>query len=154
MGEDEIIEIISSALRKLYEKDEYLFLVNANERSITHKLGMYLEDKFQGFDVDCEYNKNGQYPKKLVQFRTQVDSDDTDGVTVYPDIIVHHRGGTDSNANLMVVEVKKSTNPNDDVQKLKCYKNELEYQYAVFIRLVMNVESVKGSYSHMIEIVE
>ena len=36
-----------------------------NERSIAHKFATYLEDEFQGWDVDCEYNRNLEKQKRL-----------------------------------------------------------------------------------------
>jgi len=56
------------------------------------------------------------------------------GLSVFPDIIIHHRGTKD---NLAVFEVKKSTfvGTDDDRNKLRSYLNDLSYQHAFKITL-------------------
>jgi hypothetical protein len=128
----EIIDKISQAFRRLLSKDAPLFIADVNERSMTHRFAMYLQDEFPEYDVDCEYNRNGLAPKRLENFKESIDSDDSNGVTVYPDIIVHHRRLND---NYIVIEAKKtSSTRGDDLEKLKAYKTELSYKYAYFVR--------------------
>ena len=85
---------------------------------------MYLQDEFDGWDVDCEYNRGHQSPdqvKRLQPYIDPIQADDTDAKTVFPDIIIHYRETTD---NLLVIEVKKSTNPESDErdeQKLQAF---------------------------------
>jgi hypothetical protein len=58
---------------------------------------------------------------------------DTDARTVFPDIIVHRRG---SGRNYLVIEVKKSTNPDSretDFEKLQGYKAQLGYRFALYL---------------------
>jgi hypothetical protein len=115
----------------------YLFETDVNERSISHKFASYLQEEFEGWDVDCEYNRDHDDPKllKLLKVSTLgVKPDDVQARTVYPDIIVHHRGTED---NLLVIEIKKTSNQlsNDfDIQKLEEYKRQLGYIYALFLR--------------------
>lgn len=127
---------VLTALEVLLKKDEYLLSKDANERSITHRLGMYLQDEFatQGLDVDCEYNRTGIDPKRIRSSKTCTNN--TDGNTVFPDIIVHVRG--EINRNHLVIEVKKSTSQvkdEIDLAKLKAYKRDdrLKYEYGLFI---------------------
>ncbi|MEF2673322.1 MAG: hypothetical protein U0M86_01970 [Dialister invisus] len=56
------------ALEKLYEKDGELLEIRANERSITFRLGIYLDELFrkEGLIVDSEYNRKEDRPKALV----------------------------------------------------------------------------------------
>lgn len=55
----EIVESrVEEALDIYLKEDSYLLNVNANERSITHKLAEYLQQEFPGYNVDCEYNKD------------------------------------------------------------------------------------------------
>jgi hypothetical protein len=132
---------ILNAYRQFMAKDRYLLEVEANERSLTHRFAIHVEAEFPGFHVDCEYNRNGLHPKRLVDFKQPVDSDDEKGVTVFPDIIVHHRGPAVEN-NLIVIEAKASKNHQDcqnnnqcpcDFCKLRAYKANLGYQHAFFI---------------------
>jgi hypothetical protein len=128
----DIRKLIEGAYQMLIEKDGYLLKVDANERSITHRLAIHLESVFPEYNVDCEYNRNGLDPKKLIKFKKEIDPDDTNGKTVYPDIIIHHRG---ENSNFIVIEAKKISNKDDsDREKLAIYKKELFYKYAYFVR--------------------
>jgi len=130
-GKD-IRKLIERAYQILIEKDGYLLKVNANERSITHRLAIYLEVAFPEYDIDCEYNRDGLDPKKLIDFKKEIDSDDTNGTTVFPDIIIHRRGKRD---NFIVIEAKKtSSRDNTDKEKLVTYKEDLSYKHAYFVR--------------------
>ena len=111
------------ALDKLYRDDYSLIERNCSERSIVFRLGLYLAESLEheGFNVDCEYNKNGYRPKALLGKRFN-----------YPDIIVHKRASNSS--NLLVVEVKtpNDTNPDHfqkDREKLIGFTWEIPYRY-------------------------
>lgn len=126
----EISDKIVRAIVRFQVRDLTLLEVDGNERSLTHRLGMYLQDEFAEWDVDCEYNRNGVRPKRLKSIRER--SDDNGGVTVYPDIIIHRRG---VGKNLLVVEVKKGNSSSlKDCDKLAAYKCELGYTFGVFLR--------------------
>lgn len=130
MDKNEVKDKIYKAYRKLLSKDSHLFEMDANERSITHKLAEYLQNEFTEWNIDCEYNRNGINSKKLNSFKKKIDSNDTNAVTVYPDIIIHHRG---TKNNLIVIEAKKSSrdkNLDKDEEKLKAYLNDLNYKFA------------------------
>ena len=131
-------EAVAKSLELLVENDAHLLDVDANERSITHRLAEHLRSLLPGLDVDCEYNRNRRTPKRLRSLAEQGSTtlDDTDGTSVFPDIIVHRRG---TDENLLVMEVKKSTSRRDeelDMQKLHGYVDELGYQYAVFVKIL------------------
>jgi hypothetical protein len=112
---------------------------DVNERSISHRLASYLQHEFGDWDVDCEYNRNHDDPKLLKLLRmyaVNVSTDDVQARTVFPDIIVHHRGTDD---NLLVIEIKKTTNrlsDGFDKQKLREFKRQLGYSYALFLRFI------------------
>ena len=130
-GKD-IRKLIERAYQMLIEKDGHLLKVDANERSITHRLARHLESVFPGYDVDCEYNRDGFNSKRLIGYKKNIDSADTNGVTVFPDIIIHRRGKRD---NFIVIEAKKLSNTDDsDKEKLDIYKSELLYKYAYFVK--------------------
>src|ERR1700733_3422545 len=57
-------ERIRSGLTKLVARDRYLLENGVNERSITHRLGLYCQGLFPEWDVDCEFNKNLGEPKE------------------------------------------------------------------------------------------
>jgi hypothetical protein len=142
------------ALDKLVKKDRYLLTNGVNERSISHKLAEYLSAEFKKWNVDCEYNRDGHLPKRLqgIDQQRPAPMDDTEGKTVYPDIIVHKRGNPNKKSrlnNLLVVEMKKESNPDGvdfDRQKLQAFKTELGYRYAALIIVQDTKAKVKKPY--------
>ena len=151
MTNEEVIRRLYSAYNVLLEKDGKLLELDANERSITHKLAEHLQAEFPGWNVDCEYNRNGELPKRLVGTLQDVSNGNTDGKTVFPDVIVHKRDTTD---NLLVIEAKKNTTGDEssDLGKLKAYKAEHGYQFAFGV--VFPVEAKVPSASASIDITE
>ncbi len=131
---EDIDERLNQAINRLIEYDGYLLRKDANERSISHRLAMYLQELFNAWDVDCEYNRNLDQVKTLQLPKRLIGWDDTDARTVYPDIIIHHRG---TEENLLVIEIKKTTSAEGnsfDKRKLSAFKDELGYHYAVALR--------------------
>jgi len=124
------------AKAEFMQADRDLLVVNANERSMTHKFAEYLQKEFPTWNVDCEYNRvgTGDTPKELDWLREQiVRADDENAKTVYPDIIVHHRKQRE---NLLVIEAKKSGRDNsDDLQKLKAFTDDPQYRYKFAVSL-------------------
>lgn len=132
----EIEKIINNILQELIEKDSDILQININERTISHRFAVYLEKYFDdSWSVDCEYNRDHDDKKTLDIFPSSTETNDTEGKTVFPDIIVHKRK---TNENLLVIEMKKSTNTSNndrakDIKKLEAFKRELNYQFAIFI---------------------
>jgi len=129
--------LVKEAMDKLIKDDQWLLQSDANERSISHKLAEHLQTKLPEWHVDCEYNRDGISPKRLVFPKTQPHPDDEHAITVFPDIIVHHRN---SNDNRLVIEMKKSTNPDKgdfDKQKLKAFVEQLGYSLGLFITVTV-----------------
>lgn len=139
----EIDNRVDLAIDQLYEYDSYLLENNLHERTIVHRLAIYLEQQFPGWNVDCEYNNNCGDIKKVKAiktcYNTKVKSDKYASTQrVYPDIIVHHRGY--NTKNLLVIEVKKNDEENEcDKLKLQHYKDDLGYQNALFLSIPTRV---------------
>lgn len=126
---------LDNALKQLLRSDSAILAMDVNERSISHRLASYLEPFFPGWNVDCEYNRNHDDPKRLIIRRRRILSDDTQATTVFPDIIVHRRGTDD---NFVVIEMKKTTSQeadNYDLEKLHAFKEQLGYQFAIFVKV-------------------
>lgn len=135
MTESNIKARLQRAIEALLSQDAPLLKYDVNERLITHKLAEHLQQEFPGWNVDCEYNRDGHDSKRLdLRPTNDVSSADTEARTVFPDIIVHRRRAKD---NLLVLEAKKSTGTraNCDKQKLRAFKEQLKYKYAVFVRI-------------------
>lgn len=150
MEKQEIKDILDTAIATLKEKDNFLFVNDISEWAISHKLAVYLNDKFPELDIDCEYNgyaKANNNKKYIMILRSKLeelgkikDSDGDDEFlrrSVYPDIIVHKRGEEE---NLMVIEVKKEKNNDKDFDREKIlrytshdYENNLNYKLGALV---------------------
>jgi hypothetical protein len=133
---NEIESRVTNALKQLIDVDNVLLEHNLNECSINHRLACYLEKEFPGWHVDCEYNKDAGKGKKLKLPKDSVNWDDTEAKSVFPDIIIHRRGG--KGPNLLVIEIKKTSNTSDrthDYNKLRKYVKDLNYKCALFLEI-------------------
>jgi hypothetical protein len=101
----------------------------------------------QSGHVDCEYNRNHDEPKRLELPVEPSRSDDTNAKSVFPDIIVHHRNTQD---NLLVIEVKKSTNPDGgdfDKAKLRAFLGApYAYRQGLFIIFTTGTQDLSNYY--------
>lgn len=132
---------VTRAVERLLKEDMALLEKNVNERSVSHKLAEYLRRSFRGWHVDCEYNRDHDITKRLKWSREKEPVDSTKARTVYPDIIVHHRGTDDSS---LVMEIKKTENSSPqsderDRDKLRAFVGRhYNYQHGLFLRLSMS----------------
>lgn len=135
----EVQQKVQKAIERLLVRDCYLLEMDLNERSISHKLASYLQDEFgEGWHVDCEYNRDHDIKKKLIIGLEPVAPDDDTATTVFPDIIVHHRGSAD---NLLVIEMKKTRNlqrraRDFDLEKLRAFRQgRYRYCHTLYLQL-------------------
>jgi hypothetical protein len=131
---NEIEQKLLRAKAEFLKADRDLLVINANERSMTHKFAEHLQREFPDWKVDCEYNRNGDVPKQLHwMLDGAVAANDEDGHTVFPDIIIHRRGKRD---NLLVIEAKKSSNRSgNDREKLEAFIRDDRYEYSFGVML-------------------
>ena len=182
MDDDTIKGLVIDAVESFCEDEEYLIEKDLSERAMAHKLAEHLQKQFSGMHVDCEYNKNiddDKHIKSTVKeyvmhksqtkrgqelFETIIASegaviiDDGDEqpevMDVFPDIIIHWRGNGHP-WNLVVIEIKKSSNLSRtqrdfDAFKLKKYTAErgpLQYRLGAFITLKVGQVAGEGRYS-------
>jgi hypothetical protein len=128
---------VQLALSLFRERESDLIVRNPSERCLTHRLAVHLDAIFPYWDVDCEFNRNGNVPKEIVvRAPKRVGTASDEAVTVFPDIIVHRRGP--EGPNLLVIEAKKATSKRSgafDRIKLVAFKEDFGYKYAAFIVL-------------------
>lgn len=105
MNDDDIQRIIAHSLHCLRNEQPPLDFHIVHERSTAHRLAVYLESPFHGWNIDCEYDRDGQARKLLGGIRACSPRRTTDHIL--PDIIVHHRGQNGHQHNLLVIEIKK-----------------------------------------------
>ena len=129
-----VADKVIAAVERLLHRDRYLFAHRVGERSISHRLAIYVEELFEGWDVDCEYDRDGETRKAIPDGSG---NDNDEGSKVLPDIIVHRRG---PGGNFLVFELKKSSNRESDdwdFEKVRAYGNHLGYEHGVFIRFIV-----------------
>lgn len=164
MEKQKIKDIVDAAIATLKEKDDFLLENDISEWAISHKLAVYLNDKFPQLDVDCEYNgyakadNNKKYLmilcsrlEELGKLNNSGRDDELLRRSVYPDIIVHKRG---EEKNLVVIEIKKEKNNDKDFDREKIlrytspdYENNLNYELGALVIFTTG----KGKTSHEIE---
>ena len=125
----EIEDILCKSLTILIEDDLYLIENKTKEESINHRLAIYLEWIFKEmrwpYNIDIEYNKNGEASKSYVQPNKKKRF-------AVPDIIVHSRG--DNENNLLFIETKKLNSNSLDFIKAKAFLHQgYFYKYACLI---------------------
>ncbi|ADG07412.1 hypothetical protein [Kyrpidia tusciae] len=123
---------VEKSLNMLIRNDIYLFEIDVHERTIAHRLAVYLEKEFSSWNIDCEYNRNGYNPK-LINLGSRGER------RAYPDIIIHHRG---TSSNLLAIEMKKlptQVDPETDKDKLKQYIRHLDYKFGLFLLLSTSI---------------
>lgn len=135
MDRNQLDEIIGLCLEELYDQDGQILAQDIGERTICGRLAMLMVPKFPVYSVDIEYNRMGPgLEPKDIQMPDEAGELTTN--RVFPDIIVHERGN--NLRNLLVVEVKKSTNAvgdEHDLAKLQALCGQLRYQNGLFLRL-------------------
>jgi hypothetical protein len=139
MTEAQLRAAIQSAIERLRREEPPLDFRRAHERSISQRLAIHLEPFFrQEWNVDCEYDRDGQL-KKLLEGIKGCDAEKKTNA-IFPDIIVHHREQPGRAHNLLVIELKK------DAAEDPCDRRKLElltdpaghYQYQM--GLYINVD--------------
>ncbi len=135
---NEAKSLIEDALAIFMERDRPLLVMDANERSVSYRLAMHLQRRFgDGWDVDCEYNRmlpddQGRVSKRLLKLPQTAPTDDTQGKTVFPDVIIHRRGP--DGPNLLAIEIKKSGRDDaEDRLELSAYVEELKYEHGALL---------------------
>ena len=133
LEQNNLKNFLEESIKEFYDKDSLISERKGMEQACVFRIGLYLQErlkkaKISDVVVDCEYNKNGDHPKKTLMF--------LEGIR--PDLLVHKRG--DNTKNLLAVEFKGWWNKskNRDEEKLKSLTSpDEEYQYLLgaFVRL-------------------
>jgi len=131
MTDDQVRNAVAIAIESLKGEVPALDFQSVLERATAHRLAVHSEPHFKAWNVDCEYDRDGQLRKSLMgiaQCNSRKAADE-----ILPDVVVHHRYGQGRDHNLLVVELKK------DAKEDACDKRKLElltapdghYQYQV-----------------------
>jgi hypothetical protein len=126
-----------AALEAFYARETHLLEKDLGERTLTHRLAVYVENQFSGWEVDCDYNRLGERTLRMPR-GSIVSTDDDLGKSVYPDIVVHQRAIPN---NLLAIELRKAANhqpPEHDQHKLQALTDPhlwFAYRIGVFLTL-------------------
>jgi hypothetical protein len=139
------LDKVVGALSDFYARETHLLEKDLGERTLTHRLAVSLERQFPEWNVDCEYNRLGERTWRLPK-ASIVSTDDELGKSIYPDIVVHHRGVPD---NLLAIEVRKASNYQSlehDRHKLRGLTDpHLWFAYRIGVCLTLGKRSVTSS---------
>jgi hypothetical protein len=139
------LDRVVEALREFYARESFLLEHEVGERALTHRLAVYLERQFEGWEIDCDYNRLGERRLRLPK-GSIVSTDDDIGKSVYPDIVVHQRAIPE---NLLAVEVRKASNhqpPEHDQHKLCALTDpHLWFAYRLGVFLVLGKNGLVAS---------
>jgi hypothetical protein len=131
--------IIDDAIRKIVINDS-LLIKKGQEWALSNKLGMYLFSCFPGWDVDCEYNRAGLEDELKRNSANKYKR---------PDVIVHKRGYSERENNLLWIEVKvDNADTPPDIVKLKEFTSiptgnrGIQYKYGLSISFVPGITLV------------
>lgn len=125
--EADIKALILDACSELYESNDRLIAEGASETNLTGRLTEMLRTRFDGWDVDFEYQREGSIDDRDIKT-------DLAGEKLKPDIVVHERGP--DGTNLVAIEVKGWWNPEPrwkDEYKLR--RLEAKHHYRLLYRL-------------------
>lgn len=139
MTDEEIRTAVAAAIGGVRNEPRPLNFRRAHERSTAHRLAVHMERHLgAGWDIDCEYDRDGQDIKRLDRIRECDEERESD--RILPDIIVHHRESAGREHNLLVVEVKKNaeTDPCDHLKLTLMTAPGSHYQYQ--LGLYVNVD--------------
>jgi hypothetical protein len=126
---DDVRRVLANALCTTYRSDRWLFKEESHERAIMFHVGRHVADSVEswsgGWAVDLEYNRSHD---------VSLPSKGRDPKVVYgkrrlPDLIIHRRGESGSDHNLLAVEAKLVENKwTKDFRTLEGLVSELGYQ--------------------------
>lgn len=135
MERNEVCKRLEAALVKLAENDLYLLENDLSERCIASRLAMYLQTEFVEYCVDVEFNRDGCTPKRLeIPEECANRRNRNDEALVIPDVIIHKRGP--EGPNLLVLELKKTTNPDTrgcDQIRVRALQQRFGYTFGALI---------------------
>lgn len=118
---EELVTLFEDANRVLINDDLSLFESKVSERTLCGALMLHIHDKiaddpaYQGYYTDVEYNRNKG--GKLKNIKKTIQGENETVVTINCDLILHSRGQHIEQDNLIAIEMKKSSRPDEAKNK-------------------------------------
>lgn len=153
-----LIQLLKQSVEECYSKD-FTLIERSMEQACVARIFYYMQEiintsvryaRFKDYNLDCEYNKNGEEIKDTPRCKNGT----------RPDIILHKRGSNDK--NLLVVEFKSHASRNrnyqnygvsKDIIKLEDFTSDYVYNYqlGVWVKLLKTgVNYLYFQYGHKI----
>ncbi|MGF6312482.1 hypothetical protein ABIB82_007790 [Bradyrhizobium sp. i1.8.4] len=136
---------VIAAVGEFYAQEMFLLERDLGERTLTHRLAVYVEQQFSGWQVDCNYDRLGERTLRLPRGST-ISTDDHLGKSIYPDIVVHQR---DIPNNLLAIELRKESNHQPvehDQRKLQALTDpNVWFAYAMGVLVIFSPSGVSFS---------
>ena len=142
----ELTKCLKKAGEELYLLDKNLICdnnfidINAHERSIFFKFGLYLNkyldsnNLLKKYDLDAEYNRDIEGFKRLANRPNGC----------YPDLILHKRGSNEN--NILIIECKgwwaDDKDIEEDKEKIIAFLNSERYKYMFGLLIIFNRENI------------
>ena len=132
----QVKETLFRCIKEFYKEEQSLLKDDLCERALVFRLGCRMYSKFHGCSVYSEYNR--AHAEDNVSYK-----DIPGKIHTYPDLIVVSDSEKGSNANKLMIEVKKEKN-NDlssDIEKLKWFSDQsYKYRYLCACHLFLSVD--------------
>lgn len=117
---NKLIEIIEQASNNMLNKDIELFKTQVSERTLCGALMIHIhemikETHYKDYFVDVEYNRNKG--GKLKTMAKTIKGPNYQVIKINCDLIVHSRGHNIGQDNLIALEMKKSSRPQNEKDK-------------------------------------
>jgi hypothetical protein len=136
---------VVAALQELFARESFLLERDLGERALTHRLAVYIEHQFSGWEVDCDYDRLGERTLRLPH-GSIISTDDHLAKSIYPDIVVHQRAIPN---NLLAIEVRKAINHQPvehDRRKLMALTDpHLWFAYWIGLMVTLGTKTVTAS---------
>ena len=156
---DSIKSKIQSCLKQVYAQDAVLFSRNNGkglcERCLVFRFGLYLQNEFNDYYVDCDFNSysetiidnNGRVSQQLDGNGKPIENPDGTTTHRFVDIIVHNRTFDGTN-DFICFEVKKWNNQKrqeveKDKNNLRVLTSDYGYHYGFYLVLGQTQEKTK-----------
>lgn len=144
---EQLKHLLHSAVSAAYAEDDLLENSDGqnrkgNEQTIAFRVGIHLHEllkrtNYSRLNLDCEYNKHGDDPKRIGE------------ELIRPDLLIHLRGNDDQ--NILVVEFAGWWKSAEDLEKDKSKLEALtspngEYRYRLGILVEIKKEDPNYTY--------
>lgn len=119
---EEIVNLFESANTVFLSTDQSLFLNNVSERTFCGALMLHIHDiikqngSFTGYYADVEYNRNKGGIKTICK---TIRGAEEQVIPINCDLILHSRGENTEQDNLLAIEMKKSSRPEQEKERDK-----------------------------------